>query len=278
MENIPFGVSRFDSVIGGGAPPGNVVLLSGESGAGAREFLQTSAAMNGLAHADDDLFELYYGALGGNTRLPEEVHYLSFTTDEEYIGREMAYTMADDIVDAALSKIRFRDFSAEYFQLSPIPREWYVGETSTIRDLGKQHSREDVLSALGEYLGEHAPGNLVLVDSITDLVGAISENMSWSDIAMVMKGLRKAAHQWGGLIILLVNEETLGPQELGLLTDAAGGTLRFRWESGGSKRARTMVVEEFRGVLSRIEGENIVRFEVEIAESGLDVSDVRKIR
>ncbi|KTG09174.1 HTR-like protein [Haloprofundus marisrubri] len=278
MENIPFGVSRFDSIIGGGAPPGNVVLLSGESGAGAREFLQTSAAMTALAHANSDLFELYYGSPAANTRLPEEVHYLSFTTDEEYIGREMAYTLDDEIVDAALSAIQFRDLSPEYFQLSPIPREWYVGETSTIRDLGTRHSRDDVMSALGEYLGEHASENLVLVDSITDLVGAISDEMSWSDIAMVMKGLRKAAHQWGGLIILLVNEETLGPKELGLLTDAAGGTLRFQWESGGSKRARTMVVEEFRGVLSRIEGENIVRFEVEIEDSGLDVSDVRKIR
>ncbi|WP_224333983.1 RAD55 family ATPase [Haloprofundus halobius] len=278
MEKIPFGVSRFDSIIGGGAPPGNVVLLSGESGAGAREFLQTCAAMNALAHADADLFELYYGSLGDNTRLPDEVHYLSFTTDEEYLGRELAYTLSDDIVDGALSEIRFRDFSPEYFQLSPIPREWYVGETSTIRDLGKRHGRDNVLSALGEYLGEHAAGNLVLVDSITDLVGAISDEMAWSDIAMVMKGLRKAAYHWGGLIILLVNEETLDPRELGLLTDAASGTLRFRWESGGSKRARTMVVEEFRGVLSRIEGENIVRFEVEISESGLDVSDVRKIR
>jgi len=102
--------------------------------------------------------------------------------------------------------------------------------------------------------------------------------MEWSDVAMVMKGLQKAAHNWGGLIILLVNAESLEPTELGTLMDAAGGTLQFEWESGGSKRARTMVVKEFRGVLSRLESENIVRFETEIHEGGLDVSDVRKIR
>jgi hypothetical protein len=60
--------------------------------------------------------------------------------------------------------------------------------------------------------------------------------------------------------------------------DAVDGTLLFEWESGGSRRARTMVVQEFRGVLSRLESENIVRFETEIRDGGLDVSDVRKIR
>jgi hypothetical protein len=76
----------------------------------------------------------------------------------------------------------------------------------------------------------------------------------------------------------LVNEETLKPTELGHLMEAAGGTIQFRWESGGSQRARTMVVREFRGVLSRIEAEDIVRFETTIGEAGFDVSDVRKIR
>ena len=41
---------------------------------------------------------------------------------------------------------------------------------------------------------------------------------------------------------------------------------------------RTMIVQQFRGVLSRIEDENIVRFETEIGDAGFDISDVRKIR
>jgi hypothetical protein len=39
-----------------------------------------------------------------------------------------------------------------------------------------------------------------------------------------------------------------------------------------------MVVQQFRGVLSRIEDEDIVRFETEIGDAGFDISDVRKIR
>jgi len=278
MERIPFGVSRLDSIVGGGAPPGSVVLLSGEPGAGAREFGYTSAAMNGLARADDELFDLHYGDLGTDAAVPSEVHYVSFTAGRDYLERELTYTMDEAIVDAAIERIQFRDLSSEYFQLSPIPREWYSGQATTVDDLGTEHERDGVLGALGGYLDENARGNLVVIDSVTDLVAAISDEMTWSDIALVMKGLAKAAHQWGGLILLLVGEETLEPTELGHLMDAAGGTLQFQWESGGSKRARTMVVKSFRGVLSRIEEEDIVRFETEIHEGGFDVTDVRKIR
>ncbi|SFK74748.1 RecA-superfamily ATPase, KaiC/GvpD/RAD55 family [Halogranum rubrum] len=278
MTTIPFGVPRLDSIIGGGVPSGNVVLLVGEAGAGAREFMYTSAAMNALAHADPERFDLHYGDLADDARIPPEIHYLSFTADRDYIEQELAYTMTDEIVDAAVDRIQFRDFSPEYFQLSPIPRDWYMDETTSLQDLGSQQNRDGVVSALGDYLSEHAAGNLVLIDSITELIGTIGDDVTWTEVATVMRGLMKASHQWDGLIIALVNLETLDARELGHLMDAAGGTLQFEWESGGSQRARTMVVRSFRGVLSRLESENIVRFETEINEGGFDVSDVRKIR
>ncbi|MFB6194932.1 MAG: RAD55 family ATPase [Haloplanus sp.] len=278
MARIPFGIARLDSIIGGGAPPGSVVLLTGEAGAGAREFLHTSATMNGLYHGDREAFDLHYGDVEEATRPPEEIHYVSFTAGREHLERELAYTLDDDLVQSAVDHVQFRDLSPEYFQLSPIPRQWYAGETRTVSDLAGRERQETALSALGDYLGEHAPGNLVIIDSITDLVAAVSDDMSWSDIALVMKGIQKAAYDWGGLILLLVQQETLEATELGHLMDATSGTLQFEWESGGSKRARTMFVKEFRGVLSRLEEENIIRFETEIHEGGFDVSGVRKIR
>ena len=278
MDSIPFGVSRFDSILGGGAPAGSVVLLAGESGAGAREFLYTSATMNALGHADPDLFELHYGDLHEDAALPPEIHYVSFTSDETDLRREMTYTMANEIVESALDGIEFRDFSPEYFQSSPVPREWYLGETTSLIELGNQSGSEDLLNALGTYLSERAPGSLVLIDSVTDLVAATSDEMGLADIALLLKGLAKASHRWGSLILLHVSVQVLSDVDLGHVIDAVDGTITFEWESGGSTRARTMVVQEFRGVLARLEAENIVRFETEIHEGGLDVSDVRKIR
>ncbi|WP_248895466.1 RAD55 family ATPase [Haloplanus halobius] len=278
MARIPFGIARLDSIIGGGAPSGSVVLLTGEAGAGAREFIHTSATMNGLYHGDRDAFELHYGDVGASATPPDEIHYLSFTADQDQIEEEMAYTLDQDLVDSAVDHVQFRDFSPEYFQLSPIPREWYAGKSQTISDLAGRQRHDTALSALGEYLGTHAAGNLVVIDSITDLVAAISDDMAWSDIALVMKGIQRAAYDWGGLILLLVQHETLAPTELGHLMDAASGTIQFEWESGGSQRARTMFVKAFRGVLARLEEENIIRFETEVHEGGFDVSGVRKIR
>ncbi|RAW46423.1 HTR-like protein [Halorubrum sp. 48-1-W] len=278
MSSVPFGVARLDSILEGGAPPGSVVLLAGESGAGAREFLYTSAAMNALGRVDEELFDLYYGDLPGDASIPPEVHYLSFTAGESALMGEMEYTLAAEVVDAAIEGIEFRDLSPEFFQASPIPRQWYEGETTTIADLGDRGRYDDVLTAFGDYLSEHAAGNVVCIDSVTDLVSAASDDMEWSDIAMVMKGLKKAAARWQGLILVLVNADALSDREFGTLMDAAAGTLQFTWESGGSKRARTMFVREFRGVLSRLEEENIVRFETEVHDGGFDISDVRKIR
>ena len=278
MARIPFGVSRFDKVVEGGAPRGTVVLLVGDAGAGAREFMYTSATMNAVAHTDEDLFELHYGDLHEDATLPPEVHYISFTDNQETIREELAYVLDEELVTAAAEHITVRDLSPEYFQLSPVPRQWYLGETTTLQDLSGGESRPDVLTALGSYLNDNAFNNLVVIDSITDLVAAISDDMAWNDIAMLIRGLGKAAHRWNGLVLAYASRETLEETQLGHLMDAADGTLQFEWESGGSKRARTMVVREFSGVLSRIERENIVRFETEIHEGGFDVSDVRKIR
>jgi len=278
MEHIPFGIARLDELLGGGAPPGSVVLLSGESGAGARAFLQTSAAMNAIARADEELFDLHYGDLHARSAVPPAVHYLSFTGGGDEVRREMSYTMADGIAAAAADAISFRDLSPEYFQLSPVPREWYLGGTSALREMADRDRHDEVLSALGEYLTANAAGNLVVIDSVTDLVSTPDEDLTWNDVAILLKGLGKAATRWQGLILLLVNEDALTDTEFGALMDAVDGTLQFAWESGGSQRARTMVVRAFRGVLSRLEAENIVRFETEIHEGGFDISDVRKIR
>ena len=278
MDRIPFGIRRLDTTIGGGAPPGSVVLLSGHAGAGAREFMYTAAVMNGLAEGDRELFNLYYGGLDDRATTPEEVHYISFTSDAGQVEREMSLAMDEEIVEESIGNVEFHDLSPEFFRLSPVPREWYADRTTNVSELGQSQDRKGVPEALGDRLTEHGAGNVVVIDSIADLVGANDADFSFEDIPVLLKGLSRAAHEWGGLILAHVNQETLDDQQHGQLVDAADGTLLFEWESGGSTRARTMIVQQFRGVLSRIEDEDIVRFETEIGDAGFDISDVRKIR
>lgn len=279
MATIPFGISRLDGRIGGGAPEGSVVLLSGEAGAGAREFVYTSAVLNGLESADEELFDLHYGGLHRNAVAPDDIHYVSFTADESELRREIAFTLESEIVESGLDAVTFTDLSPEYFQLSPVPREWYSGRHRSISDLGQtDEDRRDVLEAFADYLDEHANGSLVVVDSLTDLIGARHGDMEFSDIVMTLKGLRKAARGWDGLILLHLAQDAVTTEELGSLMTSVDGTIQFGWERGGNERVRTMYVREFRGVLGRLEEEDIVQFETEIHDAGFDVTDVRKIR
>lgn len=277
MNRIPFGIRRLDTTIGGGAPPGSVVLLSGQAGAGAREFMYTCAVMNGLVEGDPNLFDLYYGSIDDRASVSDEVHYLSFTAEERQVRREMAIAMDEDVVDSGVKNVTFHDLSPEYFRLSPVPREWYADRTTSITNLGQNADRMSVAEAIGERLTQHASGNLVVIDSITDLMSSTNDP-GWHNVPVLLKGLSRAAYDWGGLILVHASQETLDQTQHGQLMDAVDGTLLFEWESGGSSRARTMVVKQFRGVLSRIEAENIVRFETEIGDAGFDISDIRKIR
>ena len=278
MGRIPFGIPRLDSIIGGGAPTGSVVLLAGEAGAGARAFLYTSCLMNALGRADESQFDLHYGSLEGEAMVPESIHYLSFTSSPTEMQGELRDAMDADLVDTAVDQIDFADLSGPYFQLSPVPRSWYGGDRVSINELNNTEERRDVFEALGDYLDENASGSLVAIDALSDLTSVAGDYMDWSDIVMLVKGLQKAARTWDGVILLLVTKEGLTGTQLGTFVGSVDGTLVFEWERGGNELARTMVVQEFRGVLPEIEEENIVRFETEIHDSGMDVSDVRKIR
>lgn len=278
MDRVPFGISRFDEVIDGGAPPGSVVVLSGELGAGAREFAFTSAAMTALADADPDVFEIYYGTFDHEVAVPPEVHYVSMTETPTAVRSEMRFALADDILDAVEDEIAFCDLSSPYFQRSRVPMEWYTSGTLDIDRISEIGHTRGILTMLADYLSANADESLVVIDSLTDLIDATHEAMTWTDITLFLKGLAVAATDWNGLILLIVNDEAIGNRRVARAMDSAHGSIVFEWDTGGNERTRTMFVKEFRGVLSRLEDEEIIRFDTDIYDHGFDITGVRRIR
>ncbi len=278
MERLPFGIARFDDMIGGGAPLGSSVLLATDIGAGGREFAYTCAVMNGLARTDQSRFERYYGSLGDPAHLPAEVHYLTFTAAASAIEREMSFAMTDTIVSAGLEGITFRDLAPEYFRRSQVPTDWYAEHAQELTALGSQRVTRDVYEAIGDYFETIPEGSLIVIDSISDLLALTGDEMDWPGVTLLLKGMDRVMHRRGGLLLLLANHETLSESQLGGLMETTDGTLAFEWAAGGTERDRTMFVRQFRGVLSRLEAEDIIRFETEITDTGFDISDVRKIR
>jgi len=276
MERISFGINRLDTTLGGGAPKGSVVLLTGEAGAGGREFMHTAAVMNGVAYTDEELFELHYGRRAESATLPEEIHYLSFTDNYDQFEQDIELSMETRLARAGLEYIQFDSLADSYFRTSPVPRDWYVDESTTRSSYPGEE--QNLVNLTGDMLNERAPGNLVMIDSLSDLVSATGEQLEWADIIYFVKGLRRVAHEWGGLILLYVDHETLTETEHGQLINSCSGALRFRWSTGGSVLARTLMLKSFRGILSQIDEEDLVEFESELGASGFTVSDVRKIR
>jgi archaellum biogenesis ATPase FlaH len=208
--------------------------------------------------------------------LPDEIHYISFTDNIEQFEQTVELSMESELAQAGLENVEFNSLANSYFRTSPVPREWYVDESSTrSRYPGEQ---QNLVNLTGDILNECAPGNLVIIDSLSDLVSATGEQLEWPDIIYFVKGLRRVAQEWGGLILLHVDHDTLTATEHGQLIDSCSGALRFKWSTGGSVLARTLMLKSFRGILSQIDEDDLVEFESELGDSGFTVSDVRKIR
>lgn len=272
MERIAFGISRLDKTLQGGAPPGSVVLLSGEAGAGAREFMHTAAVLNGVKQVNEEQFNLHYGRLPENATMADEIHYLSFTADRAQFEQEVKLSMEDKLASEGLAQVNFESLAPRYFQKSPVPQEWYA-------DAGESPAHSaTLLDVFAETLNEHAEGNLVIIDSLSDLIDTTGHELNWVDIIYFLKGLRSVAHDWGGLVLVHVDHEAITDVQHGQLVDSCTGAFTFSWATGGSVLARTLVLRSFQGVLSRISEDDLVEFETELGDGGFGISDVRKIR
>ncbi|MFC7043269.1 hypothetical protein [Halonotius sp. GCM10025705] len=126
MVDMPFGVSRLDSMLDGGVPTGSVVLLATEPGAGGRKFAQTSAAMNALATTDNEAFERHYRGIDHEgVIVPASVHYLSVAATTDSLEAALTETVSTEIAARAAAGITYHDLSATYFDATDVPAAWY---------------------------------------------------------------------------------------------------------------------------------------------------------
>lgn len=132
MVDMPFGVSRLDSMLDGGVPTGSVVLLATEPGAGGRKFAHTSAAMNALATTDNEAFERHYRGIDHEgVIVPASVHYLSVAAAAASVETTLTETVSTEIAARAADGITAHDLSATYFNATDVPATWYQDSGDT---------------------------------------------------------------------------------------------------------------------------------------------------
>jgi len=273
-KSIPSGVADFDSIIKGGFPLGSVVLLVGELGAGQMEFALTSAAKLSMVKEKPETAAFVLGA-GRESKLPDKICYITFSRSRDEVLNELKEAFNDDFYNAFERIVQFKDFSSAYFRKTLVPRSW-AGESSSL--FSSDPVNDNVLEGLVNYLDENAPGSMIIIDSLTDLV--VSANIEIADLVAVLRGMQRVAKKWGGVMYLVLTNNVLEERKQKMIMDSVDGSLIFEWSryQNSSKRQRYMYVEKFISLLPHLDKERIARFATVVtAQSGLVVIDTERI-
>jgi KaiC/GvpD/RAD55 family RecA-like ATPase len=269
---IPTGVPSFDPVIKGGFPAGSFVLLLSEVGAGGSEFMYTSMLMLAQMRKEQ-------ARLKPNFRLPDKIVYISFTKLRENVIQSVSTLKVADIADVE-DMLTFVDLSSDYFAKTPVPRHWTSTGTMTLDSYKAVPKNKTLFEALTETLEAHAPNNLVVIDSLTDLMrGPVRENVAWNDLVALLKGIERVSKEWNASIYALLTAHIFEPSLEEEVSDCADGVLVFGWQAiGSNQRQRVMYIKKFRGLMPFLEDDNVVRFETRVSASqGFEVSNIREI-
>jgi KaiC/GvpD/RAD55 family RecA-like ATPase len=266
---VPTGISSLDPILDGGVPPGSVILLLGELGAGNYEFAFTSI-VNTLA--------LMKGPVSENLSIPKEIRYVTFTRLKEDVRREIISSLHIEGLETSVDTIQFDDLSELYFDNSVVPDDWY-SHSDIITRLQKRTGHESILVQLSNVINTAKPGSLVVFDSITDIATQTQIPNIWQNLTGFFRGLQRISKQRGITCYLLLSQGILDSSHERELAEIADAVMLFKWEeSTGLRRQRVMYFEKFRGVMPHLEERDLVKFAVKItATSGFEVSNIRVI-
>ncbi|HZY91502.1 MAG TPA: RAD55 family ATPase [Thermoplasmata archaeon] len=280
VERVPTGVADFDH-LSGGIPAGSVVLLAGEAGSGHQEFALTSATHVMLHYDEPQLHQFFLGSTPGPFVYPKGVVYVSLSRSREQVLREVRGAFHTSYPDVLERHLTFHDLSPTYFSDSVVPVDWSSVNRPLLSELPATVARgtpSGALPALADALEASGANNLVIVDSLTDLL--VRRGVDTEELLTLVKGLRRRAKSWGGIIYLLLSRGVGPAATEQALYDSVDGVLAFTWSSSPfhSHRQRTMLIEKFMPVLSRVPPEYQGRFVIRIhANSGLVTTQYERV-
>jgi len=266
---MPTGITSFDPVMEGGVPPGSVILLLGDIGAGSTEFVYSSVI---------NLSVLKRNPNNQRQMLPEEIRYITFTKMEDDIRRDIHLSFDPEITAGLGDDVHFDDLSEQYFDASTVPGDWYT-ERDLMSRLKRRSEHKSTLVQLATVLGTVAENSLVILDSLTDIATSYSDTENWKELTAYLRGLQRVSKRWNTTIYMLLTEGILDRSQIQEIADITDAVILFRWEeSAAARRQRVMYFQKFRGVMPHLEENDLVKFSVRISPKiGFEVSNIRVI-
>jgi KaiC/GvpD/RAD55 family RecA-like ATPase len=275
---VPTGVPDFDYLTGG-IPAGSVVLLFGAAGAGHQEFALTSAVHLMLRYDDPHLHQFYLGHAQGPFVYPDGVVYLSTSRSREQVINELRGAFDGNYPSVLERHLVFRDLSPAYFADTIVPTSWSSVTSSLLSGAPAQAASTDgPLQAFAEVVSGIDDRQLVIIDSLTDLL--VRRGVESPDVLTLMKGLRRRAKEWGGVVYVLLSEGVAPPAVEQAVIDSVDGVLHFSWLASPthSHRQRAMLIDKFMPVLARLPAEYHGRFMIQVnAKNGLVTTQYERV-
>ncbi len=278
LVRVPTGVPDFDYFMGG-IPAGSVVLLIGDAGAGQSEFALTSAVQLMLHTENASAHAFHLGGARGPFAFPSGILYVSFTRTREQVLDEIRAAFDALYPQVVERHLTFADLSASYFRATSVPASWSE-VPSPLSGLARDANRgeDHPLRSLADALDRDGSTRVTIVDSLGDLV--VRPGLDPGDLLTFLKGLRRRAKEWGGIVYLLLPRGVASPAAEQAMIDSVDGVLSFSWttNSNRSRRQRSLVIDKFLPVLSHVAEEYQGRFVIRIhALTGLVTTQHERI-
>jgi len=266
-RKMPTGIASLDPVMEGGIPPGSVVLLLSDIGAGSAEFVYSSIMSLSRAGTKETAEDLVF---------PESIRYITVTRRNEDVRREISLSFHQDLVES-IDRVSFEDLSRVYFDSTVVPTDWY-SKGDVIARLQQRTSR-DMLAYLSEILASGTENSLVVLDSFTDLATQAVGKGRWEELMAYMRGIQRVSKQWNTTFYLPLTRGILDVRNEREIADIADAVILFRWEENtAARRQRIMYFEKFRGLMPHLEERDLVKFAVRISSAtGFEVSNIRVV-
>lgn len=277
LPRVPTGVPDFDHLTGG-VPAGSVVLLAGEAGSGHNEFALTSSVHLMLHYEDPVLHQFFLGSAQGPFHYPRGVAYVSLTRSRDQVLKEIEGSFEPGYHQVLAKHLTFHDLSPAYFAETVVPASWASVRTSLLSGSSAPPAPVGPVQGIADAVEADGDANLVIVDSLTDLFTRRSTEPE--EVLALVKGLRRRAKGWNGLVYLLLSKGVTSPSVEQALFDSVDGVLSFSWSGSAlySHRQRQMVIPKFMPVLAHIPHEHQGRFVIRVsAVNGLVTTQYERI-
>jgi len=237
LRRVPTGILSLDEALGGGVPPGSLLLLMGEVGSGPQEFVLTSSVL--LAATRAGLLQV-----GEEQVVPERMWWITFGRQEQDLREEVLSSFGQELCGEFDRWVRFRD----------------LGES--LLSLTDPDSSLDLLDSLHRFLREEGRDSLIVLSELTNLLSQLrGSERGWRGLLLFLRRLQRESKGWGNGLIYVPLEIGGGEEGLGELEACADGVFSFEWiRPGPYKRKRVMYLRRLRRLPSSLWGEAV--FEV----------------